>query len=68
MSLDSKDICFIIEQMVVFLAQTYRAMLSYKDRQDTDKKIKDVRKQYHRNDNCIYCGLMTIGANHMLVD
>ena len=59
MSLDSKDICFIIEQMVVFLAQTYRAMLSYKDRQDTDKKIKDVRKQYHRNKNYTYCALMT---------
>ena len=42
-------------------------MLSYKDRQDSDKKIKDVRKQHHRNKNCIYCGLM-IGVKHMLVD
>ncbi|WP_456104214.1 hypothetical protein, partial [Prevotella sp.] len=32
---------------------------SYKDRQDTDKKIKDVRKQYHSNKNYTYCGLMT---------
>ena len=25
----------------------------------TDKKIKDVRKQYHSNKNYTYCGLMT---------
>ena len=31
----------------------------YKDEQDTDKKIKDVRKQYHSNKNYTYCGLMT---------
>jgi len=24
-----------------------------------DKKIKDVRKQSHRNENYTYCGLMT---------
>jgi len=34
-------------------------MSSYEDRQDADKKIKDVRKQYHSNKNDIYCGLMT---------
>jgi len=38
--------------------QAYRATSSYNDRQDTDKKIKDVRKQYHSNKNYIMtdCG------------
>lgn len=34
-------------------------MSSYKGKQDGDKKINDVRKQYHSNKNYAYCGLMT---------
>ena len=34
-------------------------MSSYKDREDADKKIKDVRKHYHNKKNYIYSGLMT---------
>ena len=39
--------------------QVQRAKSSYKDGQDGDKKIKDVRKQYHSNKNYTHCGLMT---------
>ena len=34
-------------------------MARYKDGQYTDKKTKDVRKQYHSNKNYTHCGLMT---------
>ena len=52
-------ICFIIEQIGCLLGTgVKRATSSYNDRQYTDKKIKDVRKQYHSNKNYIMtdCG------------
>ena len=39
--------------------QAYRATSSYKETQNADKKIKDVRQQYHSKKNYTYCGLMT---------
>ena len=48
--------------------QTYRATSSYKDTQDADKKIKDVRKQYNSKKKYTYCGLMTdLGLKHSTI-
>ena len=48
--------------------QAYRATSSYKETQNADKKIKDVRQQYHSKKNYTYCGLMTdLGLIHSTI-
>jgi len=50
---DSKNLSF------VFTLKYFHPCACLYDKQDTDKKIKDVRKQYHSNENYTSCGLMT---------
>ena len=51
-SLEPKHIFVLLSNRLFgFGMQTYRATSSYKDGQNADKKIKDVRQQYHSKKN-----------------